>query len=205
MVAVLYVAERQIGESEHDLSMLESHEPGEETGLYLLPEPVPFNGTLVAVNASGYCINSATSNLSVMLCLTVYRPTGIGMKYEQTETSIMFGVDCDHSTGDYTYSSVERTLEVKVQRDHYLGVKFHKRKKCSFQPATLNSTDSWFFSRPKPEKVIAINETRIMQNVSLQLSVIITSGKVYYSYNVVGGEYRIKDMGGALEIRVVWE
>ena len=167
----------------------ESHEPRVEAGLYLLPDPIPFNGTLVAINASGYCINSEASRSNMSkICLTYYRPTGIGMEYEQTEIPIVFSVDCDHSTSDsqnYTYGSVEKgALEAKVQRGHYLGVKFHKRKKCTFQPATLNSTDSQFFSLPKPQQVIDINKIRIMQNVSLQLSVIITSGKVYYSYNV---------------------
>ena len=135
--------------------------------------PIPCNGTLVAVNATGFCILTERTHQQVSLLLIIYREdNGIPMA-----TYHVIPADCDLAnrnsvTGiDYSFGSVsDNDLNIPVTCDEFLSILFFSTcmDGCHFQPAIINDASKhmlWFLEYGKP-----VNEAKDFSNASLLFS-----------------------------------
>ena len=143
-------------------------QPTNVTGYFLYP--IPCNGTLVAVNATGFCILTERTNQQVSLVILINR------KDDATSTPAhLIPADCDFANRnsvsgiDYSFGSISNNdLNIPVTSDEILSVGFHTMcigRSCFFQPAVINDTSKhmlFFLEDGKPG-----NETEILSNVSL--------------------------------------
>ena len=168
-----------------DIQNYESLQPTNMTGYFSYL--IPCNGTLVAVNATGFCILTERTDQEVSLLLVIYRQDGA--------TSIhLVPADCDFANRnsvsgiDYSFGSVsDNDLHIPVTSDEILNIGFFTTCSidgCQFQPAIINDTSTqmlWFLERDKP-----VNEVEDFSNVSLLFSATIQTaskkrGKNHYT------------------------
>ena len=148
---------------------------------------IPCSGTLVAVNATGFCILTERTHKEVSLLFVIYR--------ENDAVSVhLVPADCDFANRnsvseiDYSFGSVsDNDLKIPVISDEVLGIGFFTTCSidgCPFQPAIINNTSTqmlWFIERDKP-----VNEAKDISNVSLLFSATIQTasekrGKNHYT------------------------
>ena len=172
-----YNAECQIGESEHNASL---HQCEDESGHYLLHDPIPFNGTITAVNAKGFCTLVNKTDQIVALRLVIYQMANNYFKFNSVEIE----AECDNTTvveNNCTLGSVHQdNMDVKVHSDDRIAIKFNTTSCgdiCTFQPATVNNSNSQFMYFPKGMKVNS-NRKQQRRNLSLHFSANILKGKI---------------------------
>ena len=151
-----------------DIQNYESLQPINMTGYFSYL--IPCSGTLVAVNATGFCITTGRTHQHVSLLLVIYRQDGAISIH-------LVPADCDFANRnsvseiDYSFGSVsDNDLNIPVTSDEVLSIGFFTTciDGCSFQPAIINDTSTqmlWFLERDKP-----VNETKGVSNVSLLFS-----------------------------------
>ena len=143
---------------------------------------IPCSGTLVAVNATGFCILTEIAHQVVSLAIFINR------KGDATPVHLITA-DCDlansHSVSgiDYSFGSVSHNdLNIPVTSDEILTIGFYTQctgRTCFFQPAVINDPSKqtlFFLEGGKPG-----NETEILSNVSLLFSatIEISNGKLF--------------------------
>ena len=141
--------------------------------------PLPCNGTLVAVNATGFCILTERPHHDVSLVIFIYRENDAVPVH-------LVPADCDLANKrsvsgiDYSFGSVSHNdLNIPVTSDEFLSISICNGIKCFFQPAVINDTSKhmlFFLEDGKP-----VNETKKLSNVSLLFSatIEISNGKLF--------------------------
>ena len=141
---------------------------------------IPCSGTLVAVDATGFCTFQKThQEVSLAILLN---------PKDDTQPVHLIKADCDFtnisslSDGmDYSFGSVSHNdLNIPVTSDEVLTIGLYTRctgRSCYFQPAVINDISKhmlFFLEDGKP-----VNETVILSNVSLLFSatIEISNGK----------------------------
>ena len=169
-----------------DTQNYESLQPTTMTGYFSYP--IPCNGTLVAVNATGFCILTERTHQQVSLFLIIYREDN----GKPISTQHFIPADCDlaHINSvsgiDYSFGSVsDNDLNIPVTSDAFLVFTTCMDEGCNFQPAVINDTSKhMFFYKP-------VSEAEDYSNVSLLFSVTIQAaiekgGKksLHYTYHI---------------------
>ena len=137
------------GESEHNVSQ-HQYQRTSESGVFLFPDPIPCTGTLVAVNATGFCtLSGKVNNQFDRLRLLVFECTNNQFRRAGT-TSVMADCQSTESSGDYAGESdysmgtvSSQTVNISVCSGYYLAVRFSSDcsdTTCPFQPASINSS-----------------------------------------------------------------
>ena len=158
-----------------NISHVENLQPSNLTGFFYYP--ISCNGTLVAINAHGFCqkTNKSSRVLLVFFIVRIQNNTATGPKRHEIEAK------CDTSTAtsmngsEYymgTISTENQTIE--VSSDEYLAIRFKStcnNLNCFFQPAIISeaSNHTLFFT-----KNVSTGERQT--NISLLFSATIRSG-----------------------------
>ena len=161
-----------------DTPNYDSLQPADMTGYFSYP--IPCSGTLVAINATGFCILTERIR-QVSLVILIYRQNG--------PSSIeIVPADCDFANNnsvsgiDYSFGSVSHNdLNIPVTSDEILGVGFFTTcvdGGCYFQPAIINDTSKHMLSFLESGK--PVSEMEDFSNVSLLFSatIQIVRGKI---------------------------
>ena len=140
--------------------------PDDNSGLYVIPEPVKYCGQLVSIEARGFYINSNQIDAKdFQFTIRLFRPLCRGsfrMFYEKTlyhhpESNSMYG-----------YIRMEG-LQVKVMRNDRIGVQVHPRcrnSSCPFQPAIRATSSSQVLYIPAGQNISSLQtRTDIFLNV----------------------------------------
>ena len=160
-----------------DTQNYESLQPTDMTGYFSYP--IPCNGTLVAVNATGFCILTERTHQQVSLFLIINREdNGIPIS-----TLHVIPADCDLAKNnsvpgiDYSFGSISHNhLNIPVTSDEFLSIGYFTvctGSGCYFQPAVINDISKhmlFFLEYGKPA-----SETEAISNVSLLFSATIVS------------------------------
>ena len=162
-----------------DAQNYESLQPTNVTGYF--GYPITCNGTLVAVNATGFCIlTERTTHHRVALSLIIYwEDNGVPMTILH-----LIPADCDFSninsvSGlDYSFGSAsDNNLNIPVTSDMFIAIQSFATCNdiggCFFQPAIINDTSKHmllYLEYGEP-----VNETGTLSNVSLLFSATIIS------------------------------
>ena len=156
---------------------VENLQPSNLIGFFYYP--IPCNGTLVAINAHGFCQkNNKRSSLRVLLVFVIVRiqdNTATGPKLHNIEAK------CDTSTAIskngseyYTGTISTENQTIKVSSDEYLAIRFQSacnNLNCFFQPAIISeaSNHTLFFTEND-------STGERQTNISLLFSATIRSG-----------------------------
>ena len=179
-------AECQIGESEHNASLLESLQRADESGQYLLHDLIPFNGTITAVNASGFCTLINRTDQILALRLLIYRRRAEGRYFNvNAGDPINIEAECENislTEDEYSLGSVyQDSMDLKVLADDRIAIRFNTQYCdgiCTFQPATVNNSNSQFMFFPRGVNINTKNGGQQRHNVSLHFSANILNGKI---------------------------
>ena len=158
--------------------------------MFLFPDPIPCTGTLVAVNATGFCTLSGKVNQFDRLCLLVLERTNNQFRRAGT-TSV--AADCQSTEssgyssgeGDYSMGTVSsQTVNISVCSGYYLAVRFSSDcsdTTCPFQPASINSSTTHVLYFEVPDGSIdSFNSNGERRDVSfLFTAYIVTSNGMY--------------------------
>ena len=137
---------------------------------------IPCSGTLVAVNATGFCILTERPHHDVSLVIFIYRENAVSVH--------LVPANCDLANRtsvsglNYSFGSVSHNdLNIPVTSDEFLLISSCTGITCFFQPAVINDTSKhmlFFLEDGKP-----VNET---ENVSLLFSatIEISNGKLFW-------------------------
>lgn len=143
--------------------------------MFLLKKPFPFDGTIVAVNASGYCtIAGGTERLRpFVMRLSLYNG------YRKFNVYKNVPANCDWSTEDYDdeilLGSVKELITMDVKAGQTLAIEFNdecdrldggKETFCTFTPATTVFEDrelDFQYIHTQPDYNIALNDSVKLQ------------------------------------------
>ena len=157
-----------------DTQNYESLQPTNMTGYFSYR--IPCNGTLVAVNATGFCILTERTHQQVSLFLIIYREdNGIPMT-----TRHVIPADCDLAKNnsvsgiDYSFGSVsDNDLNIPVTFDEILGIGYFTtcdNFSCSFQPALINDPSNHTLLFQESGEQVDVANLKDFSNVSLLFS-----------------------------------
>ena len=177
------------GESDHNVSRLEmlrvEQESKYESGLFLLRDPIEYNGTVVGVSASGYCILvNRTGGQRFEMRLGLYEAQN-----RRRIDTVTLPADCtDESSEDSVICSVQSNMKFSVKAGCFIGILFNaqcspedKANRCSCRPATVDkdNIDEQFLylnSNNNKFRKFPIN-TDGSESVGLQFSFTFQAGK----------------------------
>ena len=115
--------------------------PDNNSGLYVIPEPVMYCGKLVSIEANGFYINlNQNDTKDFQFTVQLFRPLCDG---SFRMFSHRIPVHRENSSA-YGYIHIEE-LEVNVMRNDRIGVRIHPRCRnsiCPFQPAIRATSNS---------------------------------------------------------------
>ena len=163
------------------------------SGFFLSEDPIPFDGTVVHVTASGYC---ALGMDQPALILVVAQPNATN----RFENVLAVCDKTSTSTSNVTVGRVDEAVRIAVSAGDYLGIPFNSEcvskpfKICTFWPATNSESKGFFylnnsitnneFSLPK------LSSIATMPTIGLYFSFIIESGESVYknvsTRNIIG-------------------
>lgn len=129
----------RFGESENNATYLQERFDNDsqqyDVGQFMLP--ITTNGTISAINASGYCLTANMTQKTFSLLYLVYQKD---KKNQRGENHFLPAV-CNTSVGeDVVIGTVQKTIKdgIKVKDGDYLAVRFGNclKERCNFRPAT---------------------------------------------------------------------
>ena len=137
--------------------------------------PIPCNGTLVAVNATGFCIITERTDQQVSLLLAIYREeNGIPVPtYRYITADCEFVKNNSISGIHYSFGSISHNdLNIPVTSDEVLGIGFFAKCKssCHFQPAIINDPSKHTLLFQKFHEELNKANFKDFSNVSLLFS-----------------------------------
>ena len=157
----------------------ESLQPTNMTGYF--GYPITCNGTLVAVNATGFCILTERAQQYVALVLISYREVnGIPLPtYHIKQAYCDFANNNSVSGLDYSFGSVSyNNLNIPVTSDELLGIELLATctaVRCNFQPAIINVTSKHKLYFLEYGDAVTENNLKLISNASLLFSATIVS------------------------------
>ena len=173
-----------VGENEHNVSrlmtILNEQVEFNKSGFFFLRDPIPFDGTIVTVTASGYCA-ARKRKLHLLLADAITR----------SSTSIKILVNCTEvSYGDsnITIGRVEIHRRIAVTGGHYLGLKYteceqNKTSTCKFVPAVDNDVEQQFVFIENNQLLQDNHTLKEMDRIGLQFSFTIEGGEPLYMHH----------------------
>ena len=174
-----------VGESKHDISRLKSVQQEQESdydsGLFLLQDPIPFDGTIVDVTASGYCTIAGKENEQFQLLLTFYDG-------KRRVGGYVIPAECETHTNNSNVTVIGRVqqhTEISVTTDQCLGIQFRSQcnretDTCTFRPATdtdMNKQQQFFYLQNHFSSLPDLDTIMTSETVGLQFSFTIEGGK----------------------------
>ena len=172
-----------VGESRHDISQLKSMRQQQESeydsGLFLLQDPIPFEGTIVDVTASGYCTIAGRENEPFQLSLTFYDG-------KRTVGSFVIPAECETPTNNSNVTvigRVQQNTKIAVRTGQCLGIQFHSQcnpDTCTFRPAIdtdMNKQQQFFYLRNCFSLLPDLGTIMMSETVGLQFLFTIEGGE----------------------------
>ena len=160
--------------------MIRSEQVKKKLGAFLLRDPIPFDGTIVTVTASGYC---STTEDRLELRLVLYD----GKTTISKNVNHLLFVNCTEVSGDsnVTIGRVEANERIAVRGGHYLGILYtpcrqNTTNPCAFLPAVDDHVVHQFVFFEDVQ--LRDFDTRIVNGsrVGLQFSFTIERGETMY-------------------------
>lgn len=145
-----------------------------EFGSFILQDPIPFDGTIVAVTASGYC---PKMNKSLELQLVFYDRNikfdgYIGVPATCTEVSA--NGDSEIAIGRVENTTIRRT----VTRSQFLGIYVQCKETCPFMPA-VDTHVPQLFTFLHDNMISNVDKNNMtMKEFGLQFSFTIEGGEI---------------------------
>ena len=146
-----------------------------ESGFFLLRDPIPFDGTIVHITASGYCALKNRDDQRFQMSLIQFDAATV-RNIEYISAVCDFTRDTNTSVG-----TVNEDVMISLLAGDYLGIWFNYRcaeSRCPFRPATTNSHSKRFVHLNDSFNINSLPE-RILNAPSVSLE---------FSYTVIGGE-----------------
>ena len=137
---------------------------------------IPCNGTLVAVNATGFCILTGRTHQQVSILLAIYREeNGIPMPtYRHITADCEFAKNGSVTGIDYSLGSVSHNdLNIPVTSDELLSIEFFAtcaNFSCNFQPALINEPSKHTLFFLEDGKQVSLANLKDFSNISLLFS-----------------------------------
>ena len=159
--------------------MQQQQESDYDSGLFLLQDPIPFDGTIVDVTASGYCTIAGREMEPFQLSLSLYDG-------RRTFGSFIIPAECETSTNNSNVTVIGRVqqhTEIAVKLGQCLGIEFHSQRisdACTFRPATdtdMNKQQQFFYLRNYFSSLPDLDTIMTSETVGLQFSFTIEGGK----------------------------
>ena len=151
-----------------------------KSGFFFLRDPIPFDGTIVTVTASGYC-SARNASLHLLLADPITRSISpIFVLVNCTEVS--------YGDSNITIGRVEFQKRIAVTGGHYLGLKYSKCKQkrtsiCKFVPAVDNDVEQQFVFLETNELLQDNYTLKEMDGIGLQFSFTIEGGEPLYMHH----------------------
>ena len=152
-----------------------------DSGLFLLQDPIPFDGTIVDVTASGYCTIAGRKKEPFQLSLTLYDG-------RRTVGSFVIPAECETPTNNSNVTVIGRVqqhTEIAVKIGQCLGIEFHSQCNpetdiCTLRPATdtdMNKQQQFFYLQNYFSSLPDLDTIMTSETVGLQFSFTIEGGK----------------------------
>ena len=155
---------------------IRSEQVKNKSGAFFLQDPIPFDGTIVTVTASGYC---STTEDMLELQLILYD----GKTISKNADHRLF-VNCTEVSGDsnVTIGRVETNKKIAVRGGHYLGILYIQCRQapCAFLPAVDDNHVVQQFVFFEDVKLHNFNTSITGNGVGLQFSYTIERGETLY-------------------------
>ena len=136
------------GESEHNVTRLqEVLEEESDSGLFVSREPIGFNGTIRAINASGFCPIAGRTSQPFGLRVLLYNNTRRVSGHNLEADCSMDGSETSNST---IIGRVELTdVNIPVLPGYSVAIRFNSRcnqdsSRCTFRPTTVDTNTQDF-------------------------------------------------------------
>jgi hypothetical protein len=148
------------------------------SGFFLSEDPIPFDGTVVHVTASGYCALGKEQPALILI-------------FAQPNTTNRFDIEnvpavCDKTsslTSNVTVGRVDEAVRIAVSAGDYLVIPFNSQcvsnKICTFWPATNSESKRFFY----------LNKSKTNNDVPSSITFTPTIG-LYFSFIIESEECR---------------
>ena len=146
-----------------------------ESGFFLLRDPIPFDGTIVHITASGYCALKNRDDQRFQMSLVQFDAATV-RNVEYISAVCDFTRDTNTSVG-----TVNEDVMISLLAGDYLGIWFNYQcaeSRCPFRPATTNSDSKIFLYLNDSFNINSLPE-RIRNAPSVGLE---------FSYTIIQGE-----------------
>ena len=158
------------------------------SGFFLSEDPIPFDGTVVHVTASGYC---ALGKEQPALILVFAQPNTTNRFDIETVPAV-----CDKTsslTSNVTVGRVNQAVRIAVSAGEYLVIPFNSQcvsnKICTFWPATNSESKRFFYLNKSITNNDVPSSITFTPTIGLYFSFIIESGELVYrkvSAHIIG-------------------
>ena len=176
------------GESEHNVTRLqEVLEEESDSGLFVFGEPIGFNGTIRAINASGFCTIAGRTSQPFLLRVVLYNNTRrvSGGSYDLAADCSMDGNETSNST---IIGRVELTdVDIPVLPGYSVAIRFNSQcnqdsRRCTFRPTTVdtNTRDFIFYVGNSRDDFRNLGKLDEVDTVGLQFSYSVRESETVY-------------------------
>ena len=162
--------------------MQQEQESDYDSGLFLLQDPIPFDGTIVDVTASGYCTIAGRENEPFQLLLTFYDG-------KRRVGGFIIPAECETPTNNSNVTvigRVQQDMKIAVTTGQCLGIEFHSQcisDTCTFRPATdtdMNKQQQFLYLQNITDDLLSLpglDTIMTSETIGLQFSFTIQGGK----------------------------
>ena len=178
------------GESEHNVTrlqeVLEQESDDYDSGLFVFGESICFNGTIRAINASGFCAIAGRTSPPFGLRVVLYNNTRRVPGGQNLEADCsMDGSETSNST---IIGRVELTdVNIPVLPGYSVAIRFNSRcnknsNRCSFRPTTVdtNTQDFIFYAGNSGDNFQNLANLEEVNTVGLQFSYSVRRSETVY-------------------------
>ena len=146
-----------------------------KSGVFFLQDPIPFDGTIVTVTASGYC-SARNESLHLLLADAVTK------SFVPLKIILVNCTEVSYGDSNITIGRVEIHKRIAVTGGHYLGLKYSKCKQkrtriCKFVPAVDNDVEQQFVFLENDQLLQDNYTLKAMDRIGLQFSFTIEGGE----------------------------
>ena len=192
--------EEVCGESEHNvthLQMIAREQSDNYSSGVFVSRPIPFNGTIFSINASGFCTVGNRNDQPFELRMFLYnnelrRISGGGQNIQS--------LTCDDVPIEGTNLTIGSIPDIKtniaVMEGYSLAIRFSSlcsdtSDRCSFRPSTTTTTSPQFFYTDETDNDVIRNlqSTDGLEMVGLQFSFHIQNGETTHSSPLLDTNY----------------
>ena len=153
---------------------VENLQPTNRTGYFYYP--ISCDGTVVAINAHGFCQKTNKRVVLVFFIVRIHDNTHFESKRHDIEAKCNTSTAISMNGSEYCIGTISAENQtIKVSSDEYLAIRFKSpcnNKKCFFQPAIVSEASNHTLFFTKNVSLFGERQT----NISLLFSTTIRSG-----------------------------